>query len=512
MAFDSRDMDDFWNIDMLIPKKKKKLSPFATGPVTAGYEISGEATRDDSAERKLTLVRGVGEEERESYAPDGYGLIRRITVTRLGDRYDFYESFRRAALLYFDRGGARCDFAPFYSYMPQYSQLSFEQRDYYFYFRECIRRGEYIRTDYSYIYLYVYEILNLPDKIPPREGVTLLIRLWEAYRRSFPRIDATLTAWIEDYCLVHRLPCPVAALGDLLREAISHSKLKEFYFSSPDFDSRYVIDAMIAHLSDYDPRRGKFFGENCELFEQNMRGAMRCVFRRLTVSGELAYSGEPSLLRRDAFPASLCTHKVKSRLEIEYVPLSACDALRREVTAAVRYTENQLRAAVGVKSRLGVNDLPNAIRREIDDYFSRQRMKGGSLAPKMELPEYEHLYSAPEEKLSHSGADEIERASWSTTMRLVEYEEEQPICEPEANAAEPAEVAAPSGLSDDERAALAIAYAYTYGNGQGLSDDAMAERINERFADVIGDVVLEYDGEYYTIIDDYKEDIEEWIV
>ena len=52
---------------------------------------------------------------------------------------------------------------------------------------------------------------------------------------------------------------------------------------------------------------------------------------------------------------------------------------------------------------------------------------------------------------------------------------------------------------------------YTYEGGAGVSDDTAAERINEHFADLIGDVVLEFDGEYYKIIDDYKEDIKEWI-
>ena len=517
MAFDSKDFDNFWNIESLVPKKKKQLTPFATRPSTATVEIDGDAEQVDKARTSLTAQRGMRATEDESYVPDGHGLISRVTVKHLRDRYDFYENFRRAALLYFDCRGERCDFVPFYSYMPQYSQLSLEQRSYYLYFRERIRCGEYIKTDYSYIYLFVYEILNLPDKIPPRDGLLQLIRLLREYRRQFPRIEAQLALWIEDYCLVHRLPCPVSELGDMLHSVISISRLKEFYFGGLDFDSREVVDAMVAHLSDYDPRRAKIFeGENRELLWQNFRGAMRAVLVYLKKSGELMPEDERKILLRDAFPASLCTHTVKSKLEIEYFALDTCDSLRREVTAAVRYTENMLRAVMGVKSRLGVTGLPDILKREIDEYFARQRMQGGTLAPKRELPEYEKLYSAPAGNLSASGADEIERASWSTTMRLVEYDDDAPqiaVAEPEiieeAPAATPASTESP--LSDSDVEFLRRAYAYTYDGGAGSDDHTTAEGINERALDLIGDVVLEYDGEYYRIIEDYKEDIEEWI-
>ena len=128
MAFDSKDFDDFWNIESLVPKKKKQLTPFATRPATATVEISGDTEQVDKARTSLTAQRGMRTTEDESYVPDGHGLISRVTVKHLRDRYDFYENFRRAALLYFDCRGERCDFVPFYSYMPQYSQLSLEQR------------------------------------------------------------------------------------------------------------------------------------------------------------------------------------------------------------------------------------------------------------------------------------------------------------------------------------------------------------------------------------------------
>ena len=175
-----------------------------------------------------------------------------------------------------------------------------------------------------------------------------------------------------------------------------------------------------------------------------------------------------------------------------------------------------LRAVMGIKSRLGVTGLPDALKREIDEYFARQRMQGGTLAPKRDVPEYEKLYSAPKGHLSLSGADEIERASWSTTMRLVEYGEDSPVMEepalhPRTDLAPEKEDIAEGEFSGEDIELLRLAYSYTYGGGAGILDHAAAERINEHSLDLIGDVVLEYDGEFYRIIEDYKEDIEEWI-
>ena len=45
----------------------------------------------------------------------------------------------------------------------------------------------------------------------------------------------------------------------------------------------------------------------------------------------------------------------------------------------------------------------------------------------------------------------------------------------------------------------------------GIMDDSAAERINEAFSDGFGDVILEFDGERYVVIDDYREDVSKWL-
>ncbi len=469
MATDKSDRDDFWDIDKLVPKKRGRLSPFASSSPARDVEIPAKAespardveipakaespTRDveiptdrsteagraedntprPESERRLgNTAQRTSSVEEFTYTPEGDGLIKSVTVRHFIDKYDFYDNFRKSALIYYDyRPTARAEFAQFYSYMPQYSQLNPGQKAYYFFWRAEMERGRFLKTDYSYVYLYVYEILNLPDKIPPEEGVMLLCRVWREYRRALPRLDLYFAIWVQDYCLVHRLKCPMKEIEDFIFDVISSSTFKEFYISDIGRFGGTGTSALLAYLSDYDWRRGKYAAGDPDAdpekrskqateYRIHMEGAMSLLFRDLWDDCiATAKGGKAQTVRRDAFPNALCTHTVKGKLEVEFYPIASATGLRTGVTAAVRYTENKIRALMGIRSRLAIKDLPNDYRRIIDYYFDAIERSEKKKREREAAPEYMRLYDAPTVGMSLSGADEIERASWDTTARLV---------------------------------------------------------------------------------------------
>lgn len=501
--------DDFWDLDKLVPKKKKYISPFASAVRAEEHNIGGTAENTPN-ERKLSFesYKSTAMTEDTSYVPEQVGLIKRVTIKRYADKYDFYGSFRKAALIYHDYRAEKCDFSQFYSYMPQYSQMNPSQKNYYFYWRSEFRRGRYIKSDYSYIYLYVYEILNLPDKIPPSEGIVMLCRLWREYRRVLPRIDAYFSVWIQDYCLVYNLPCPMEEIRDFIFDVIGASQFKEFYLSDMQSVGEYGTDALLAYLSDYDWHRGRYaVGDNAELYRKHMHAAMRIFLSSVDALGDLdvAYT---SLLTREAFAHSLCTHAVKCRLSVEYVPLARNERLRSIVTEAVRYTENKLRALLGIKSRLAIKGFSDEYKRIIDSYFDSLFERERQKRAKECAPEYERLYEAPSTELSFTGADEIERVSWTNTLRLVDGIEE----ETEESVTPQPEKITGGDTPDYGLSSADIALLWKLYNGDANIDDSAMERINEAFADGFGDVILEFDGDSYKIIEDYKEEIGEWLL
>jgi hypothetical protein len=205
--------------------------------------------------------------------------------------------------------------------------------------------------------------------------------------------------------------------------------------------------------------------------------------------------------------------------------LADASALRAGITAAVRYTENKLRALFGAKSRLAIKYIPKEYKELIDCYFDELVRKSEARVKKQNLPEYEKLYDAPREKLSFAGADEIERLSWDTTMRLCETDE---YSDGVASVIE-SETAADVIPTSDEVSASQNSKSDTYGlsesdirylralsessvhGGHSIDEDAAVERINEAFSDGFGDVIILDTGDGFAIIEDYKEEILEWL-
>lgn len=523
MLFDKNEKDDFWDVEKLLPKKKSTLTPFSTKEKTVDYNVPGE-----KAEKKGTTVLSYKNEKETSsdsvsYKIDG-GLIRSVTIKKFIDKYDFYGNFRKAAMVYYEFKTPKCDFAPFFSYMPQYSQFNSQQKSFYFYWRDCVRRGKYIKTDYSYLYLYVYEIINLPDLVKPEEGLKLLCKLWRAYRNDLPAIDANMSLWVQDYCLIYNLPCPMNEIGDFIFDVIGAAEFKEFYLADISTLASNGVCALIAYLSDYDWRRGKYAGgESREIYAKHLTGAMRLLIEELWRSGViLSENTESTVISRSAFRNSLCTHSVKCKLEIEYIPLSKAEGLRAAFTSALRYTENKLRALLGVKSRLAVKDLPSEYRGVIDAYFADIFEKAEKERQKAAMPEYERLYDADSDEMSFEGADEIERASWTTTARLVEDEEpeaEEIITAPEITENEAFENSDDSfGLSKAEILFVKAVYEDNKDEIKNTSEqlgvlpEAISDKVNETFADNFGDVIIEASEDGFTIIEDYLEDVKEWLL
>ena len=561
--------DDFWDIDKLVPKRKSTLSPFTTRPVVRDF--SAPAPREDEPdkadtraekvnpdERKLSFegMRGISETEDKTYYPKN-SLILSVTIKKPIEKYDFYDSFRKAAILYYDCPGTKSPFVQFYSYMPQYSQLTKPQKDYYFYWRSELRRGNYIKTDYSYLYLYVYEIINLPDVITPNKGIDILCRLWRAYRRDLPRIDLYFSMWVRDYCLVHELECPFSELQDFIFDIIRVADFKEYYFGNLGNNTSEGVWTMLAYLSDYDWHRGFYSvvgkdesdpeqAQKAQIYKSLLEGAMRMILPSVwDLCLKETDSGDFAVASRSAFQNTLCTHSVKCKLVIEYYPLADSSAIREGITAAVRYTENKLRSLFGVKSRIMVKEIPANYRALIDAYFADLIRKTESRAKSRNIPEYEKQYDAPREKLSFEGADEIERQSWDTTFRLCDTEdyieyasandsapvtaqaestlvadssEDSAECYEETSATSSAgicAVAEPSsltyGLGADEIAYITSLLSESYVYSGDIPEESVVERINEAFADGFGDVIIEPSDDGFAIIEDYREEITEWL-
>ena len=507
--------DAFWDIGKLVPRRRPTAHRFSSGTPLVSVEDTGSLPpREDVGERRLTPPPAAAATEEHTYTPEGNPLLLSVTVRRTPGGYSFYEQFRREALRLFETEGTPSPYVPFFSFTPQYNQLSPEQRAYYLYFRSEVRSGRYPKADKGYFFLLVYEIINLPERIPPTEGARLLADLWGAYRRELSGLDRYMIPWLTDYCLVHAVPCPPLT-SDCL-SAVADGEGVEFFFGNAAERSEEGILRFLQLSSDYHFEASRILtDENRAAVTRHITGALGAVLPQLLAAGLICRSEKPERLLRRAFSGSLCAHNVRAEIELTYISLRRAEGLRKTVGLAVKYAENRLRAALGIRARLSAAALPSHFAEVIDGYFASALSStlGERGAPP---PAYERLYAAPEEGLDRASAAAIEEASWELTRRLVADTEEAlaplapsapiptPPVPPAASAPEGIEALVLAFLRGGEAPTLAARAA-------GIPPALAAEQVNDLFLTVLGDVLLEPEGGGFVLIEEYREEAEKWL-
>ena len=523
--FDHKGKDDlfdsFWDLASLMPKKKKE--PPRSTPTRGANPVDvcsdQQVSESGSPEEKLSLSTPK-EELTAEYEPKDSPFIRKVKLYKRKDAYTFYDRFRQDAERYLSRVAPPCDHVSFFSYVPQYAQMTPSQLQFYFYWRDRCRCGEFISCDISYIWLLVYEVINLPDLIPPEEGVVLLCRVWGAYRQSYPKMDKYLTVWLADYCLIHRLPCPYEWIHSFLPAILENAGIKEFYLSRVSQMNEYGVHTLLSFCSRYDIFSSKFVKT---LEKEEIRRLLRALVPVLERLGqEEAYgpaSGEVlDRFTRDAFSGALCAHTVKYRIEVFRLSFRHDPALSGALTAAVKYAENRVRLLKKQKSRLSYDGLLPEDRALIDAYFDRHIPKE---VPKQEpKPAYEKLYDAESTGVSFADAEQIESASWSNTMLLVPKEEADSLFVQAEEIVDLADATPTSNESTEREDSCPLTaeqialLARIFDSGSAPADfknTGLAEAINEAFMDIIGDIVIDMNEQTLDPIEDYREDVELWL-
>lgn len=532
-----KQLDDFWDIDMITPKMKsfsrqRKNTP-ETVEITVSSVLEDIADKDGVFRDEPLSSQGVpvihknlfddakAAEKNDllelEYSPEN-SLIHKVRIFGWKAPYNYYDDFYREAKRLLSEEGRPCDSVPFFSYVPQYDQLSPEQRAYYLYFRTLARREEFIDVDYSYILLYVYEILNLGGAMEARFAQRQLCLLWLAYRQKYPRLKRQLLEWICDYSLIAQLSPPVEIDAKLIAD---EPILKEFFVVQRGGDLSDYTDALLSLASSYDYRTSKFAaGERLPYYEKYIPAALQEAIKHLSRNGVLSEVGfNDCTLARDAYAGALCSHKIKKRIEIEYCSFSKTNELRYLVGDIVKYSENKLRAHMGIKSRLSCYSVPSEIQLLLDEYFQRVLPKHYSSLKKPKRQEYDKLYDLPAKEFSLADAEKIEEESWKTTKNLVEAFEEEGAETPSS----PQNFIAPIEpiVEETGKDGLFIPSLEKYmdfviavykkdiatqrecARALGKLPDTVVDEINEISAELIGDIFIE-DGERgYEIIEDY---------
>ncbi len=426
------DNDDFWDIERIMPPK---VTAAFDSVDTDGVEISFGQGRGDCGtpipERRKIAKDIIASFEKKtsrllfSYKPD-IPLFEEVSIFAWPTKYPFYEKFVSDGEKYYRATYTDCTYTPFFSYMPQYNQLTVGQLRYYLKWRSGLRHGHFLKTDFSYILLFIYELLNLENVSTPEKRLTALCTVWLAYRSVFPELDRILSEWVCDFCLFHKLPPPTEKLSSILPNAAASASLKGFYFSNV----KETLGKYISLTSAYKYEKSVYYQRNKSVFDAHVIPA--ASYALSSADKSQAEENEPRKTKtsRDIYAGALCVNEVKCRIDVTYYSTSRETKYKSQLSQLVKYCENGVRAHLGIKSRLSSTGLCDELKKYADEYFENNLPPSETSAEKRKKDEDIRyaLYETDTSDFTTGDALEIEERSWQITRELVpDWTEEEEI-------------------------------------------------------------------------------------
>ena len=531
----NENIDAFWDIEDLIPKRPKKTEFNREFSDVSATEIVLDA-QDSSGNVKIP-PRAITPQKTSTSVLREYdesALISHVKIFAWPTVFEFYTKFCKDAARYFSLTHEPCEYVYFFSYMPQYEQMTVSQMSYYLYWRDEIRKGNYLKTDINYLFLYIYEIINLPDKIRPSEGAKILSRLWRVYRGEFRYLDKYLGEWLCDYCLIHHVSPDWDVLETFAGEIAGKVSLPEFYLKDGEISWQ-----LIESISSYDYKKSKYYEAHKKEYDLHIPMALSRAVNRIIMKNPGAFGISPVKTSRDSYAGAIVSHHSKFKMEITRYALRKTSTngeedLKHILANLIKLAENQLRSAFGIKSRLSPLVSDADLKREILAYFEEHLPAKTGKSKKKETEEeaYMQLYEPKQKGLADiSRALDIEKQAWETADLLSVDEEMEEIFssspmiseEPPLPSLEVRDVVVPQAMNDvdsDEefgfiasalskvqkcalKAALKNSFS-EYCRSVGVMEENMRGEINEISMEYIGDMIIDGD---FKVLEDYKEEI-----
>lgn len=425
--------------------------------------------------------------------------------------------------------------SPFTSYSHDYQVLNQEQRQWYFYWRDQVRQGQYLATDLAYIFIYAPELVHLVGVDGPNDAYQRLRALWLNYRDQHPKIEPYLLSWM--LSLVTAYDCEVSSRDVLLTPeafnftvSIAPDVLFAQYVGG---DFRELPIPLLEKYVDYAIQRSSFYTSEHEALVQQVLPASIDI-----VNTYQANNGNGPLFNRQTSAPVIIELKRcwradqtyldwPMRLYFEDVPAySQNQKLRRYLTGIVKYTENKLREEKNFRGRLRVLGLDRVTRTLIDRLIAHNGhvISPPPAVPKIEidLSQVDRLRAESEEVLSMLQIEEeaIIDDSIPTPEPMAELVNIQPVAEAAirepvmetegvetedvmwaefARALKSYQVETLAAIIDGSDPKAAIHHIAT---AQFLMPTMLVDDINELARDILGDILIESADEP-RLVDDY---------
>lgn len=448
-----------------------------------------------------------------SLTPPKYREMRKIANRLL---------YEPEARLFYEQGKFMEDFEDDYIfegecriYFPTYRAMSDPQLRGYFSWRTGVRRGIIVKASLSFVFVYLYELLNQIGVNSAEEGFYKLKNFWRAYGEVDAKINGYVRLWLKDYVVYHNLD--KSLLDDLSCGDFNGAALVLLNYKSHKPDD--VFEALNS-LSSYDMHNSKFYKQ----YPDDVKGVLYGVFSQLsdyydkknkksiceTFFGKI-YANPYSM-----FKAAVFYHRKKHEnfvYELDDICKYLCHngSWSRErfycykgkiqkIGALLKTVDFIMRQEYGLKSALKVTKvtkiLQDIIIKEMEKY---QEGKRKAALPKIEI--------------DVSKLQGIRDSSLETQAKLILEDLED--VDPLDSMDETVDTETITGLSGDEYQFMQrLLYGKEYDEflrAEGLMLSVLADAINENFFGQFGDTVIAFEGEKPALVEDYIDELKSMI-
>ena len=432
--------------------------------------------------------------------------------------------------------------AKFNMYYPFYQNMGYEYLRTYFTWRTKVRQGDIQPISMSYVYLYIYELLSGIGTNDPADGLKKLLVLWNNDSFIKPGVEKYLPKWFKDYFIFYEMP-------DSFSSFVEEHKMQKYYSLSLLFDENTKNKLELWNsISGYDVTNSKFYNDGNEQIISDcfiaVLGAVQdfCNKRNTRFEDLLIYS----VSRRSPwqpFKQALFGSRVnQTDREIKISEFERYYCKNGQWTAnlpiyyssqkdfvgyVIKKTEACLRQAVNYKYKLAADmksgskpfrelqrpaakraELDKVIEKAVSDFYRDLNR----IAVKVD---HVNLARIREEALETQEQLIVPEDSGITaTVTVVISENEMPPMlyeEPLTLSFADGWKALKNALTDVERQALSLALQESadlksFANENNIMLEVLADSINEKAADSIGDNLLEVDDDLI-LYDEYRENV-----
>lgn len=451
------------------------------------------------------------------YMPSEYLQMRKISKS-----YDAY--YQSEEWLFYQQGkfmeAFEDDFefhGDYVRYFPTYQTMNDNQLRGYFSWRTKVRKGMVEQACLSFVFVYIYELLNQIGVKSVLEGYQTLYSFWKTYREMEPHIDRYFKLWLRDYIIYYGLDrtlleefvdldCDNALL--VLLDCSQRSQ--EELFSALSLLSSYRIENSKFQKEYSDDVKavvcGVFFRLR-EYYENNRKTAFleklfgKCERRPYLMFRSAVFYDR---MKYDEYEYSIddiyCFRCKQGKWDCQsYLNLSGKS---QELGKIMRAIDCLMRQRYDFKPLLKEEDIPKylvtMIYREIDRCLEDKKKNH---VPKIEI--------------DLSALQGIRQAAALTRDRLIVDEEEEQEVFAAVLVEEPVKESALSeNQTDLDDIEYQLLHCLLYGGDyctllkkKGIMLSVAVDSINEKLFDLLADTAIIFEGESPQLIEDYLDEL-----